>query len=100
MPNCSTLSRGSAPWNPTRGTERARATPLTTRNPPTMFKEIKQMFSLLSQGPKLREEMQKFQQRLGEIQAEGNAGGGMVVVKTNGRMEMVSCRITEEAMKL
>lgn len=64
-----------------------------------MFKEIGQFATLMKQLPKIREEMEKLQQRLGQVSAEGDAGGGMVKVTANGRMEIVACRIAEEAMK-
>jgi DNA-binding YbaB/EbfC family protein len=64
-----------------------------------MFKEIGQMFSLMKQAPKIREEMQKFQQRLGQITADGDAGAGMVKVKVNGRMEVQSCTLAPEALQ-
>jgi DNA-binding YbaB/EbfC family protein len=65
-----------------------------------MFKEIGQFAGLLKQLPKIREEMDKLQQRLGEITAEGDAGAGMVRVKVNGKMEMLSCTISDELMQL
>ena len=37
---------------------------------------------------------------MGQIVAEGNSGGGMVTVKINGRMEVTSCTIGDEAMKM
>jgi DNA-binding YbaB/EbfC family protein len=64
-----------------------------------MFKEIGQFAGLMKQLPKIKEEMENFQNRLGQITAEGDAGAGMVKVKVNGRMEMVSCTISDEAMK-
>jgi DNA-binding YbaB/EbfC family protein len=44
--------------------------------------------------------MEEMQQKLGQITAEGAAGGGMVTAKMNGRMELLSCVISDEAMKL
>jgi DNA-binding YbaB/EbfC family protein len=64
-----------------------------------MWKELGQLANLFRQLPRIREEMEKLQGRLGQITAEGDAGGGMVRVKVNGRMEVVSCSITDEAMK-
>jgi DNA-binding YbaB/EbfC family protein len=54
----------------------------------------------MKQLPKIKEEADRLQQRLGEINAEGDAGAGMVKVRVNGRMEVLSCRISEEAMRL
>lgn len=64
-----------------------------------MFKELGQVAKLMGQLPKIKEEMGKLQERLGQITAEGDAGGGMVKVKANGRMEVVSCTLSEEAFK-
>jgi DNA-binding YbaB/EbfC family protein len=65
-----------------------------------MFKELGQIAGLLKQLPKIKEEAQRLQERLGEITAEGDAGAGMVKVRVNGRFEVVTCRISEEAMRL
>ena len=65
-----------------------------------MFKEFGQIMSLMKNMPKMQASMQEMQQKLGQISVEGNAGAGMVVVKVNGRMEMTSCVISDEAMKL
>jgi DNA-binding YbaB/EbfC family protein len=66
-----------------------------------MFKELGQLASLLRNMPqmsKLKEEMDGLQQRLGQISAEGDAGGGMVKVRVNGKLELVACTINDEAM--
>jgi DNA-binding YbaB/EbfC family protein len=64
-----------------------------------MLKELGQLISLMRNPTKIQEEMQKYQERLGQLFAEGDAGAGMVKVKVNGRMEVVSCTISEEAFK-
>jgi hypothetical protein len=64
-----------------------------------MFKELGLISSLLKQAPKIKEEMEKLQQRLGTITADGDAGAGMVKVKVSGRMEVLSCSISDEALK-
>ena len=64
-----------------------------------MFGKLGQLFSLLNNPDKIRDEMQKFQQALGQIVAEGDAGAGMVKVRVNGRREVVSCQLTDEAVK-
>lgn len=58
------------------------------------------LMGLATQLPKIREEMQKLQQRVANLSAEGDAGAGMVRVKVNGKQEVVSCTITEEAFRL
>jgi DNA-binding YbaB/EbfC family protein len=66
----------------------------------SIFGNIGQIAGLLQQLPKIREEMDKFQQRLGQMQAEASAGGGMVTVKVNGRMDMVSCTLSDGVLGL
>jgi DNA-binding YbaB/EbfC family protein len=63
-----------------------------------MFDKIGQFASLLGKLPKIREEMENLQQRLGQVTAEGDAGAGMVQVKVNGRMEVLACRLRDEAL--
>ena len=65
-----------------------------------MFKELGQFAGLMRQLPKIKEEMERLQQRLGQLTAEGDAGGGMVRVRVNGRMEVLSCSLSEEALRL
>jgi DNA-binding YbaB/EbfC family protein len=65
-----------------------------------MFKELGGMMSLLRNQGKIQEEFQKFQAQIGTITAEATSGAGYVTVKVNGRMEILSVRITEDAMKL
>jgi len=65
-----------------------------------MLKGIGSMLSLLGNQGKIQEEMQKFQAQVGQITAEASSGAGYVTVKVNGRMEVLSVRISEEAMKL
>ena len=62
-----------------------------------MFKELGQFASIMKNMGKIREEAERFQQKLGEITAEGAAGGDMVTVKVNGRMEVLSVKIAETA---
>ena len=65
-----------------------------------MFKELGSLMGLLKNQGKVQEEIQKFQAQVGTITAEASAGAGYVTVKTNGRLEIVSVTISEEAMKL
>ena len=65
-----------------------------------MFKELGQLAGLMRQLPKLKEEMDRLQQRLGQITAEGDAGGGMVRIRVNGRMEIVTCTLSDEAIRM
>jgi DNA-binding YbaB/EbfC family protein len=63
-----------------------------------MFKELGQITSLLRNLPKMKEQMDQLRTKLGQITAEGTAGGGMVTVKANGHLELTSCTISPEAM--
>ncbi len=65
-----------------------------------MFKEFSAAMGLMGNKSKIQEEMQKFQAQIPTIIAEGTAGGGMVVVKANGKMEIQSCKIGDDALKL
>lgn len=63
-----------------------------------MFGKLGQLASLLSNSGRIQEEMKKFQANLGQIVAEGDAGGGAVKVKVNGRMEVLSCQLAESPL--
>jgi DNA-binding YbaB/EbfC family protein len=65
-----------------------------------MFEKLGQIASLMKNLPKMQEEMGKLQARIGQITAEGDAGGGMVKTKVNGHMEILSCVISDELMKM
>ncbi len=65
-----------------------------------MFKELGQMMGMMKNLPKLQAAMADMQEKMGKITAEGTAGGGMVTVKANGRLEVTSCVISEQAMAL
>jgi|SRR5581483_3936850 len=61
-----------------------------------MFKEIGQLAGLFQQLPRIKAEMERLQLRLGQLVVEGDAGGGMVKVRANGKLEVLSCSISEE----
>jgi DNA-binding YbaB/EbfC family protein len=63
-----------------------------------MFGKLGQMASLFSNLPKLQEEMKKFQQNLGQLTAEGEAGAGAVKVMVNGKMEVLACRLVQSPL--
>jgi len=65
-----------------------------------MFKGIGALLNLMGNQGKIQEEIQKFQASVGNIVAEASSGAGYVTVKVNGRMEVLSVRISEEALKL
>jgi nucleoid-associated protein EbfC len=65
-----------------------------------MFKELGSMMSLLGNKGKIQEEMQKFQQTVSALTAEGSSGAGMVTVKVNGQMTVLAVTFSDEALKL
>jgi DNA-binding YbaB/EbfC family protein len=64
-----------------------------------MFKQLGQLAELFQQLPKIKAEMERLQQRLGQIVTEGDAGGGMVKVRASGKLEILSCSISDEAFR-
>jgi len=64
-----------------------------------MFKGLGQFASVMRQLPKIKEEMDRLQERLGRITAEGDAGAGMVKVRVNGRLEVLGFTLSDEAMR-
>ncbi|MFO0881021.1 MAG: YbaB/EbfC family nucleoid-associated protein [Gemmataceae bacterium] len=65
-----------------------------------MFKGMGQLAGLMRNLPKLQEEMAQMQERLAQVSAEGDAGAGMVKVKVNGKFDLISCTLSDEALKL
>lgn len=64
-----------------------------------MFKEFGQLAGLMKNLPKIQEEMARLQAKMAEITAEGDAGAGMVKVRVNGKMEVVACTLSDDALK-
>ncbi len=56
------------------------------------------MGELLKQAQKIQEQMQKVQEQLGNLRAEGSAGGGMVTVVANGKNEILEVHIDREVV--
>jgi DNA-binding YbaB/EbfC family protein len=54
-------------------------------------------FDILKNAQKLQEQMGSFQEKLGSLTETGSAGGGMVEIEINGKMEVLSVRISPEA---
>jgi DNA-binding YbaB/EbfC family protein len=53
-------------------------------------------FDILKNAQKIQEQMGSFQEKLGYITVSGAAGGDMVQIEMNGRMEVLSVRIAPE----
>src|SRR5438270_13835858 len=93
-----TGSRRTQPPCPRRSRRPRPRSQATQRRHEAMFGKLGQIASLLGNMPRIQEEMQKFQQNLGQIIAEGDAGAGVVKVRVNGRMEILSCQLLESTM--
>jgi DNA-binding YbaB/EbfC family protein len=55
-------------------------------------------FDLLKNAQKIQEQMGSLQEKLSALVITGSAGGGMVEVDMNGRMEILAVRIAPEAV--
>ena len=55
-------------------------------------------FDLLKNAQKIQEQMGDFQEKLSGISATGTAGGGMVEIDLNGKMEVIAVRISPVVM--
>jgi DNA-binding YbaB/EbfC family protein len=55
-------------------------------------------FDILKNAQKVQEQMGSLQERLGAISVTGSAGGGMVEIDINGKMEVLNIRIAPEAV--
>ena len=64
------------------------------------LRQLSQLAGMLGNTGKIREEMERFQTRIAQITAEGDAGGGMVRVQVNGKFEVLACTLSEDAFKL
>ncbi len=64
-----------------------------------MFKQLGQIASMMKNLPKMKAAMDELQKNLGQLVAEGSSGGNMVTAKVNGRLEVVACNISDEAIK-
>jgi DNA-binding YbaB/EbfC family protein len=65
-----------------------------------MFKGMGQIAKLLQNLPQIQAEMGKLDQRLAQVSAEGEAGGGMVKARVNGRMEMTALSLSDDLLKM
>ena len=56
------------------------------------------MGDILKQAQKMQEKMQKIQDGLADIEVEGSAGGGMVMVTANARQEIIGIKIDKQVV--
>jgi len=56
---------------------------------------MKNMQQIMKQAQQMQEQMQK---QMSELQVEGSAGGGMVVIKMNGLKQVLDVKIESDAV--
>ncbi|MCL2180433.1 MAG: YbaB/EbfC family nucleoid-associated protein [Treponema sp.] len=56
-------------------------------------------FDILKNAQKIQEQMNGFQEKLGAISSTGAAGGGLVEIDINGKLELLAVRISPVAME-
>jgi len=56
------------------------------------------MGKIMKQAQKMQAQMARAQEEIAELEVEGTAGGGMIVVRVNGSMELLSIKIDQEAV--
>ena len=64
-----------------------------------MFGNFGQLAGLMTKLPKIKEEFEKTQQKLAQLSVEGDAGGGMVRVKMNGKFGVLAVTLSDEALQ-
>ena len=55
-------------------------------------------FDILKNAQKIQEQMGAFQEKLEGLKVTGSAGGGMIEIDINGKMEVLAVHITPNAM--
>ncbi len=61
-----------------------------------MFNQLGAFADLIKNAGKIREAAEKAVESLGQVVVEGESGGGVVKVKANGRLEIISVRIADQ----
>lgn len=56
------------------------------------------LFDILAKSGQIKEMVERFKRSLKEEYVEGSAGGGMVVVRMNGAMEIASVKVDPEVL--
>src|SRR5262249_49527471 len=91
---CTWKSRRTSPSLPAPEADRPRGAPGPSRSRRSpVFNNLGNLAELMRNAGRLRESVEKVTASLGQIQAEGAAGGGVVAAVANGRLELLSVRI-------
>ena len=57
------------------------------------------MGKLMKQAQEMQSKMAKAEEELGDIEVEGQSGGGMITALVNGKKELLSLQIEDEILK-
>lgn len=58
-----------------------------------MFNNLGNLADLMRNAGKIREQLEQTTEKLGALEVEGSAGGGVVTARVNGRLEVLGVRI-------
>lgn len=58
-----------------------------------MFKGLGDLASMMKQAKEMQSRMAEMQEQLTRLRIKGSAGGGMVVIETNGKQDVLNCSI-------
>lgn len=64
-----------------------------------MFNNLSNLADLMKNAGKIRENVEKATETLGQVVVEGTSGGGEVTVKANARMEVLSVRLDPKLLQ-
>lgn len=60
------------------------------------FKDFSQLGGLLKEAMQVKQKIEVVKEELAKLEIEGEAGGGLVKVKMNGKFEVISISISDE----
>jgi len=63
-----------------------------------VFNNLGNLADLMRNAGKIRESVEKATEALGQLEVEGTAGGGAVMARVNGKMEILGVRIDPKLM--
>ena len=64
-----------------------------------MLKGIGNLASIFKQAQQFQGRMSEFQENLGQLRVEGQAGGGMVTVEASGHQKILNIRVEESLLE-
>lgn len=64
-----------------------------------MFQGLSNFMDLFRQAGRIQSEMKRLNDELKQVVVEGSSGGGLVRVRANGLLEIISCKIERSAVE-